>query len=45
MKANNKYKCNLCGKVVSRDSDKRWINSWCDETGKMSRLIKIKINK
>jgi hypothetical protein len=40
----NKYKCNLCGKVVSRDSEKKWIKSYCDETGKTTRLMKIEFN-
>ena len=43
MKA-NKYKCNICEKVVSRDSEKKWIKSMCDETGKTGRLIKIEFN-
>lgn len=40
----NKYKCNLCGKVVSRDSDKKWIKSYCDETNWKTRLIKVEFN-
>lgn len=40
----NKYKCNLCGKVISRDSKKKWIRSICDETNKTGRLIKIEFN-
>ena len=40
----NKYKCNLCGKIVSRDSDKKWIKSICDETNKVTRLMKIEFN-
>lgn len=40
----NKYNCNLCGKIVSRDSDKKWIKSYCDERGKYSRLMKIEFN-
>ena len=39
-----KYKCNLCGKTVSRDSNKKWIKSMCDETGKTGRLMKIEFN-
>ena len=41
---NNKYKCNLCGKIVSRDSNKKWIKSMCDETGKTGRLMQIEFN-
>jgi ribosomal protein L37AE/L43A len=33
------YRCVHCGKKVERHSDKHWINSYCDETGKKSRLI------
>lgn len=40
----NKYKCGSCGKVVSRDSEKKWINSMCDSSYKMSRLTKIEFN-
>ena len=40
----NKYKCNLCEKVVSRDSEKKWIKSMCDEAESMARLIKIEFN-
>ena len=40
----NKYKCNLCKKVIDRDSEKKWIRSICDETNKTGRLIKIEFN-
>ena len=43
-KEENKYKCNLCGEIVSRDSNKKWIKSFCEKTGKMTRLIKIEFN-
>ena len=36
----NKYKCVHCNKVVKRESDKKWIKSYCDETGKNVRLQK-----
>jgi DNA-directed RNA polymerase subunit RPC12/RpoP len=36
----NKYKCIHCGKVVERESEKKWIKSWCDEKGKDVRLQK-----
>ncbi len=39
-----KYKCKHCGKVVTRDSDKKWIKSICEETGITTRLIKIEFN-
>lgn len=38
----NKYRCNHCGKVVERDSSKRWIKSYCETTGKDARLRRIK---
>ena len=40
----SKYKCNLCGKIVSRDSNKKWIKSICDEQGKNSRLMRVVFN-
>lgn len=40
----SKYKCKYCGKVVTRDSDKKWIKSECEETGVTTRLIKIEFN-
>ena len=36
----NKYKCKHCGHIVKRESDKQWIKSYCDTTGKSVRLIK-----
>ena len=33
-----KYKCNKCGKIVERESTKRWIPSMCDDLGVKSRL-------
>ncbi|MFA5174703.1 MAG: hypothetical protein WC438_05975 [Candidatus Pacearchaeota archaeon] len=38
----NKYKCNKCGKVVTRNSTKAWISSYCDDFGMTTRLYKIK---
>jgi len=34
----NTYKCNKCGKIVQRDSIKKWIPSYCDELGLKTRL-------
>ena len=34
----NKYKCVHCKKIVDRESDKKWIKSYCDATGKYVRL-------
>ena len=36
------YKCNKCGKIVERDSDKKWISSICGDLGVKSRLYLIK---
>ena len=35
------YRCNHCGKTTQRDSDKRWIKSYCETTGKTTRLWKV----
>jgi len=40
----NKYRCKHCGAVVERYSDKAWINSYCDQTGKTTRLMKVEAN-
>lgn len=37
----NNYRCNHCGQTVKRDSDKRWIKSLCEKTGKMTRLWRV----
>lgn len=36
----NPYKCPHCGAILYRDSDKQWIKSYCEDTGKMARIIK-----
>lgn len=36
------YKCTHCGKIVDRESNKKWIKSYCDETGKDVRLMLVK---
>ena len=36
----NIYKCNKCGKIVKRDSNKMWIPSFCEELGIKTRLYK-----
>lgn len=35
------YYCNHCGKTTERDSTKRWIKSYCESTGKMTRLWRV----
>lgn len=37
----NLYKCNHCGKIVKRNSDKKWIKSYCEQTGKMVHIVKV----
>jgi hypothetical protein len=39
----SEYRCKHCRKVVERDSDKMWIKSLCEETGKIVHLIKSKL--
>lgn len=38
----NKYYCKHCKKTVVRDSEKAWIKSMCDETGKDVHLMLLK---
>ena len=35
----NTYRCGQCGKIVKRESTKKWIKSYCDATGKNARLM------
>lgn len=35
----NYYYCKYCSKCVWRDSNKKWINSFCTETDKTVRLL------
>ena len=37
----NAYRCNHCGRTAERDSTKRWIKSYCERTGKMTRLWRL----
>jgi hypothetical protein len=41
MKTNN-YKCPKCNKVITRESEKQWIRSYCGSTGEDVRLQIIK---
>ena len=36
------YYCNHCGKTVSRNTEKAWIKSYCEKTGKDVRLMRLK---
>lgn len=35
-----KYRCKHCGKVVERDSDKKWVKSYCDTTDRTVHLVR-----
>jgi len=37
----NRYKCNHCGKILLRESNKEWIKSYCESSGKHAHLIKV----
>lgn len=37
----NTYKCNCCGGLYERDSQKRWIKTFCEKTGKNARLYLV----
>lgn len=37
----SKYKCKWCKKIEERDSDKVWIESYCEETGLMVHIYKV----
>ena len=41
MDMKNKYKCKHCNKIVTRESNKKWIKSYCVEKEKYTRLILI----
>jgi len=36
------YRCARCGKIVRRQSRKVWLKSWCVETGRTVRLMRVK---
>jgi hypothetical protein len=43
MKPNNKghrYFCKLCGKHLTRDSEKKWIKSFCETAAKQTRIYR-----
>lgn len=37
-KHKRRYRCKHCGKTVYRVSDKQWMTSYCEGTGRKSRL-------
>lgn len=34
----NTYHCPACDRCYTRDSNKQWIKSFCDRTGRYARL-------
>lgn len=39
----NKYECPYCKTITERQSDKKWIKSYCEKTGKNVRLQLMKL--
>jgi hypothetical protein len=37
----NQYKCKYCGSIQTCESAKKWIKSYCEESAKFVRLIKV----
>ena len=37
----NKYRCCHCKKVVNRASEKRWVKSFCEATGRTVHLVLV----
>lgn len=35
------YRCNECFGLQTRDSEKKWIKSYCENTGKNARLYPV----
>ena len=38
----HKYRCKHCKKIVTRESDKQWIKSYCDDTDRYVHLQRVK---
>jgi phage FluMu protein Com len=36
----NHYRCTHCQRIVTRDSTKAWVESYCTRTGKIVHLIR-----
>jgi len=41
----NKYRCKHCGRVVERDSAKKWIRSFCEVAWEIVRITIVKESK
>ena len=37
----NKYRCRHCGRILNRESSKKWIKSYCDSTDKYVHLTLV----
>lgn len=37
----NKYRCKRCGKTVQRESNKQWVESYCDIKDRVVHLVKV----
>ena len=37
----NLYQCRWCHKIFERDSNKKWIRSYCYKAGRYVRLIMV----
>ena len=40
-----KYRCSKCKGIHHRDSNKKWIKSWCGKTDRWSRLMRVEEGK
>ncbi len=38
----HKYRCSGCKSIVMRESDKAWVKSFCEQTGKTVHLQRVK---
>jgi hypothetical protein len=41
MKNTNRYRCKHCHKIVEREGDKKFVLSYCDASGKTTRLVRV----
>ena len=37
-----KYRCVHCGKIILRNSNKAWVESYCDKKDRMVHLQRVK---
>lgn len=37
----NTYRCKHCGRSLKRKSDKAWVASFCEETGRDVHLMRV----